>query len=148
MIRLIASYRADLSPTRLSPLPQVIVHSVDSLTMVEVSKSPSPSTELDQEVYTLATLNNTALTDFTSLQDSEPQDQLHAAVDKLLDDLESKFDKVSNEVLGKSASLNWVTRSAMRTYQTDPPCIVDDMTRRLEELEASLAKTNPPPPDS
>lgn len=91
---------------------------------------------------------NTAPTELTSSQESEPQDQLYAAVDKLLDDLESKFDKVSNEILGKSASISRVTSSAMRTCKTDPPYIVDAMTRRLDELETSLAKATPPPPDS
>lgn len=63
MIRLIAvPYR----PTRVSPLPQMIVHSVDSLTMAEASKSPSPLADLEQEVCTLRTPENTAPTEFTS----------------------------------------------------------------------------------
>ncbi|KAJ5160031.1 uncharacterized protein N7482_007035 [Penicillium canariense] len=49
-------------------------------------------------------------------QPSDAQGQLTAAVDDLLDQLQSKFDNVSKEMFGK----------------------LDDMTRRLDELEASL----------
>ncbi|KAK2741086.1 hypothetical protein FQN55_008490 [Onygenales sp. PD_40] len=47
----------------------------------------------------------------------ESATQLAQAVDELLDQLQSKFDKVSTEIFGK----------------------LDDMTRRLDQLEASLA---------
>ncbi|KAL4802249.1 heat shock factor binding protein 1-domain-containing protein [Aspergillus unguis] len=50
-------------------------------------------------------------------QDTDAQGQLTAAVDDLLDQLQHKFDTVSREMFGK----------------------FDDMTRRLDELEASLA---------
>ncbi|OQD74856.1 hypothetical protein PENDEC_c009G01989 [Penicillium decumbens] len=53
---------------------------------------------------------------FLSQPNSDTQGQLTAAVDELLDQLQSKFDNVSKEVFGK----------------------LDDMTRRLDELEASL----------
>jgi heat shock factor-binding protein 1 len=53
------------------------------------------------------------------LQNSDAQGQLTAAVDELLDQLQSKFDNVSKEVFGK----------------------LDDMTRRLDELEASLTSS-------
>ncbi|KAJ5122271.1 hypothetical protein N7448_003403 [Penicillium atrosanguineum] len=52
-------------------------------------------------------------------QNSDAQGQLTAAVDELLDQLQSKFDNVSKEVFGK----------------------LDDMTRRLDELEASLTSS-------
>ncbi|KAJ5098493.1 hypothetical protein N7532_005494 [Penicillium argentinense] len=54
---------------------------------------------------------------FLSQPSSDAQGQLTAAVDELLDQLQSKFDNVSKEVFGK----------------------LDDMTRRLDELETSLA---------
>ncbi|PGH05367.1 hypothetical protein AJ79_06836 [Helicocarpus griseus UAMH5409] len=47
----------------------------------------------------------------------ESSNQLAQAVDELLDQLQDKFDKVSTEIFGK----------------------LDDMTRRLDQLEASLA---------
>ncbi|OJJ50974.1 hypothetical protein ASPZODRAFT_11818 [Penicilliopsis zonata CBS 506.65] len=50
-------------------------------------------------------------------ENSEPQEQLAAAVDELLDQLQHKFDHVSREIYGK----------------------LDDMARRLDELEASFA---------
>ncbi|KAJ5587377.1 uncharacterized protein N7459_003142 [Penicillium hispanicum] len=52
-----------------------------------------------------------------SQPNSDAQGQLTAAVDELLEQLQSKFDNVSKEMFGK----------------------LDDMTRRLDELEASLA---------
>ncbi|KAJ5279467.1 hypothetical protein N7478_004839 [Penicillium angulare] len=54
---------------------------------------------------------------FLSQPNSDAQGQLTAAVDELLDQLQGKFDNVSKEVFGK----------------------LDDMTRRLDELEASLS---------
>jgi heat shock factor-binding protein 1 len=56
---------------------------------------------------------------FLSQPNSDAQGQLTAAVDELLDQLQSKFDNVSKEVFGK----------------------LDDMTRRLDELEASLTSS-------
>ncbi|PWY95887.1 hypothetical protein BO94DRAFT_581046 [Aspergillus sclerotioniger CBS 115572] len=52
----------------------------------------------------------------TSTQTSDPQGQFSAAVDDLLDQLQHKFDGVSREMFGK----------------------LDDMARRLDELEASF----------
>ncbi|KAJ5973446.1 hypothetical protein N7481_010656 [Penicillium waksmanii] len=54
---------------------------------------------------------------FLSQPNSDAQGQLTVAVDELLDQLQGKFDHVSKEVFGK----------------------LDDMTRRLDELEASMA---------
>ncbi|KAJ5746034.1 hypothetical protein N7520_011216 [Penicillium odoratum] len=54
---------------------------------------------------------------FLSQPNSDAQGQLTAAVDELLDQLQSKFDNVSKEMFGK----------------------LDDMTRRLDDLEASLS---------
>ncbi|KAJ5945787.1 hypothetical protein N7454_002626 [Penicillium verhagenii] len=54
---------------------------------------------------------------FLSQPNSDAQGQLTAAVDELLDQLQGKFDNVSKEVFSK----------------------LDDMTRRLDELEASLS---------
>ncbi|OJD15964.1 hypothetical protein AJ78_03833 [Emergomyces pasteurianus Ep9510] len=50
----------------------------------------------------------------------ESSTQLAQAVDELLDQLQSKFDKVSTEVFGK----------------------LDDMARRLDQLEASLTSSS------
>ncbi|PGH36922.1 hypothetical protein GX50_00156 [[Emmonsia] crescens] len=52
----------------------------------------------------------------------ESSNQLAQAVDELLDQLQSKFDKVSTEIFGK----------------------LDDMARRLDQLEASLANSPEP----
>ncbi|GJP98418.1 hypothetical protein CBS63078_3542 [Aspergillus niger] len=52
----------------------------------------------------------------TSTQNSDAQGQFSAAVDDLLDQLQHKFDGVSREMFGK----------------------LDDMARRLDELEASF----------
>ncbi|KAJ5558557.1 hypothetical protein N7535_008772 [Penicillium sp. DV-2018c] len=54
------------------------------------------------------------------LQNSDAQGQLAAAVDDLLNELQSKFDSVSTEIFGK----------------------LDEMTKRLDELEASLATSS------
>ncbi|KAJ5656337.1 hypothetical protein N7507_008287 [Penicillium longicatenatum] len=56
---------------------------------------------------------------FLSQPNSDAQGQLTAAVDELLDQLQGKFDNVSKEMFSK----------------------LDDMTRRLDELEASLSAT-------
>ncbi|KAL1852965.1 hypothetical protein Plec18170_005547 [Paecilomyces lecythidis] len=53
----------------------------------------------------------------TSAADASGSQELAAAVDDLLDQLQHKFDNVSNEIFGK----------------------LDEMARRLDELEASLA---------
>ncbi|KAJ9301520.1 hypothetical protein DTO271G3_1655 [Paecilomyces variotii] len=52
----------------------------------------------------------------TSTTDASGSQELAAAVDDLLDQLQHKFDNVSSEIFGK----------------------LDDMARRLDELEASL----------
>ncbi|KAJ5629683.1 hypothetical protein N7528_003340 [Penicillium herquei] len=52
-----------------------------------------------------------------SQPNSDAQGQLTAAVDELLDQLQGKFENVSKEMFGK----------------------LDDMTRRLDELEAALS---------
>ncbi|PYI11110.1 hypothetical protein BO78DRAFT_393581 [Aspergillus sclerotiicarbonarius CBS 121057] len=52
----------------------------------------------------------------SAAQTSDPQGQFSAAVDDLLDQLQHKFDGVSREMFGK----------------------LDDMARRLDELEASF----------
>ncbi|KAJ5939141.1 hypothetical protein N7466_002275 [Penicillium verhagenii] len=57
---------------------------------------------------------------FLSQPNSDAQGQLTAAVDELLDQLQGKFDNVSKEMFSKHHP-------------------VDDMTRRLDELEASLS---------
>ncbi|KAE8352994.1 heat shock factor binding protein 1-domain-containing protein [Aspergillus coremiiformis] len=57
-----------------------------------------------------------AVTPPTGEQALDAQDQLNAAIDELLDQLHHKFDNVSREMFGK----------------------LDDMARRLDELEASL----------
>ncbi|EEQ90052.1 hypothetical protein RJZ56_005465 [Blastomyces dermatitidis] len=49
----------------------------------------------------------------------ESSNQLVQAVDELLDQLQNKFDKVSKEIFGK----------------------LDDMARRLDQLEAALASS-------
>ncbi|KAJ5783037.1 hypothetical protein N7457_004811 [Penicillium paradoxum] len=52
-----------------------------------------------------------------STPNSDAQGQLTAAVDDLLNELQSKFENVSTEMFGK----------------------LDEMTKRLDELEASLS---------
>ncbi|KAJ5817679.1 Heat shock factor binding 1 [Penicillium robsamsonii] len=74
--------------------------------MADDSKSPSPEklSPLPEGESLLSQPN------------SDAQGQLAAAVDDLLNELQSKFDAVSTEMFGK----------------------LDDMTKRLDELEASL----------
>ncbi|KAJ5120675.1 uncharacterized protein N7515_010063 [Penicillium bovifimosum] len=57
---------------------------------------------------------------FLSQPNSDAQGQLAAAVDDLLNELQSKFDSVSTEMFGK----------------------LDEMTKRLDELEASLTTSS------
>ncbi|KAE8331637.1 heat shock factor binding protein 1-domain-containing protein [Aspergillus sergii] len=63
-----------------------------------------------------------AVTPPTGEQATDAQGQLAAAVDDLLDQLQHKFDNVSREMFGK----------------------LDDMARRLDELEASLTTVGDP----
>ncbi|PYH78762.1 hypothetical protein BO82DRAFT_394454 [Aspergillus uvarum CBS 121591] len=92
--------------------------------MTEESKSlpppppppPPPATTLTPDQQPPAT-NPTANSSTTTTPAPEPQSELNAAVDDLLDQLQHKFDGVSREIFGK----------------------LDDMARRLDELEASLA---------
>jgi len=63
-----------------------------------------------------------------------------------LDQLQGKFDNVSKEVFGKCMSGNYfrgsvVPLSHVYPYVNAYTCFfsVDDMTRRLDELEASMA---------
>ncbi|KAJ6184602.1 hypothetical protein N7519_005903 [Penicillium mononematosum] len=79
--------------------------------MVDDSKSPSPD-KLESSPPEGESL--------LSQPNSDAQGQLAAAVDDLLNELQSKFDKVSTEMFGK----------------------LDDMTKRLDELEASLAASS------
>ncbi|KAE8148948.1 heat shock factor binding protein 1-domain-containing protein [Aspergillus avenaceus] len=58
-----------------------------------------------------------AVTPPTGEQNTDAQGQFNMAVDELLDQLQHKFDNVSREMFGK----------------------LDDMARRLDELEASLS---------
>lgn len=85
-------------------------------------------------------LNRSATDQF---QNSDAQGQLTAAVDELLDQLQSKFDNVSKEMFGKCPYSSYRLATAQSAYPLAslyttnlPP--VDDMTRRLDELEASL----------
>ncbi|OQE32584.1 hypothetical protein PENFLA_c001G01978 [Penicillium flavigenum] len=79
--------------------------------MVDDSKSPSPD-KLESSPPEGESL--------LSQPNSDAQGQLTAAVDDLLNELQTKFDKVSTEMFGK----------------------LDDMTKRLDELEASLAASS------
>ncbi|KAB8241998.1 heat shock factor binding protein 1-domain-containing protein [Aspergillus flavus] len=63
-----------------------------------------------------------AVTPPTGEQATDAQGQLAQAVDDLLDQLQHKFDNVSREMFGK----------------------LDDMARRLDELEASLTTVGDP----
>ncbi|KAJ5492225.1 Heat shock factor binding 1 [Penicillium expansum] len=76
--------------------------------MVDDSKSPSPD-KLESSLPEGVSL--------LSQPSSDAQGQLTAAVDDLLNELQTKFDNVSTEMFGK----------------------LDEMTKRLDELEASLA---------
>lgn len=63
--------------------------------------------------------------------------ELIKAVDELLDNLSSKFSKVSTEVFAKSESLS------INSNRDGPPLLticllVDEMAQRLDELEASI----------
>ncbi|EKV10664.1 Heat shock factor binding 1 [Penicillium digitatum] len=75
--------------------------------MVDDSRPPSPDKPESSPLAGVSLL---------SQPNSEAQGQLTAAVDDLLNELQTKFDKVSTEMFGK----------------------LDDMTKRLDELEASL----------
>ncbi|CAI7582504.1 unnamed protein product [Penicillium bialowiezense] len=77
--------------------------------MAETSKSPSPPPQVEP-----------LLSQSIIAQNSSSQGQLNAAVDDLLNELQSKFENVSTELFGK----------------------LDDMTKRLDDLEASLAASN------
>ncbi|KAJ5874271.1 uncharacterized protein N7529_002701 [Penicillium soppii] len=97
--------------------------------MAEDPKSPSPA-KLSPKTETDSPLSQTNLRSHHLLtipvtQNSDAQGQLHAAVDDLLNELQSKFDNVSTEMFSK----------------------LDDMTKRLDDLEASLiASSSAAPP--
>ncbi|KAH8425309.1 heat shock factor-binding 1 family protein [Aspergillus melleus] len=67
-----------------------------------------------------------ALASPASDQNADAQTQLTAAVDDLLDQLQHKFDNVSQEMFGK----------------------LDEMVRRLDELEASMHSASDAGPTS
>lgn len=70
------------------------------------------------------------------LQTSEttPSD-LAVVVDELLNQLSTKFSNISTELIGKSKS----TLSSLFFHRTIDPCdLVDDMSRRLDTLEATI----------
>lgn len=76
-------------------------------------------------------------------QNSDAQGQLTAAVDDLLNELQSKFDNVSTEMFGKRESPQLSSAVTYLRRHTNL-CLyaVDDMTKRLDELEASLAASS------
>ncbi|CAI7584465.1 unnamed protein product [Penicillium glandicola] len=78
--------------------------------MADDSKSPSP-----EKLSPLSESDS-----LLSQPNSDAQGQLTAAIDDLLNELQSKFDNVSAEMFGK----------------------LDDMTKRLDELEASLTASS------
>lgn len=71
-------------------------------------------------------------------KNSDAQGQLAAAVDDLLNQLQSKFDNVSKEMFGKRVSLSPCLTARQKHIPLTVLNPVDDMTRRLDELEASL----------
>lgn len=83
--------------------------------MVDDSKSPSPDKLessppegvclLPQPVYTFCKLRSPLIALTKCPQNSDAQGQLTAAVDDLLNELQTKFDKVSTEMFGKRESL-------------------------------------------
>ena len=80
------------------------------------------------------------------LQSSDAQGQFNAAVDELLDQLQHKFDNVSREMFGKCEFTTSYHILDLWGYELELPAnplcfcfAVDDMARRLDELEASLA---------
>ena len=101
----------------------------------------------------------------TNTQQTDAQGQLTAAVDDLLDQLQHKFDNVSRDMFGKrqlsplhcsSILVGPIHNASKKTQKLHPAFIfcsrsyprsssgiqltvtVDDMARRLDELEASL----------
>ncbi|KAA8652568.1 heat shock factor-binding 1 family protein [Aspergillus tanneri] len=82
---------------------------------------------MTEETKSVATSENVSSPSLLSgEQATDPQGQLTAAVDDLLDQLQHKFDNVSREMFGK----------------------LDEMVRRLDELEASLHNTSDADPTS
>ncbi|RMY59133.1 hypothetical protein D0863_12037 [Hortaea werneckii] len=57
--------------------------------------------------------------------------ELVTVVDDLLAQLQTKFSNVSAELVGKCAAI--------------PPTTVDEMSRRLDNLEATIQASNAPP---
>ncbi|KAJ5607340.1 hypothetical protein N7537_003959 [Penicillium hordei] len=107
--------------------------------MVDDSKSPSPDklSPLPEGESLLSQPN------------SDAQGQLTAAVDDLLNELQRKFDNVSMEMFGKresppqsSPAITTNTSSYLRLCNNLCLYAVDDMTKRLDELEASLAASS------
>lgn len=64
-------------------------------------------------------------------------------MDDLLNELQSKFDNVSTEMFGKRESPQSPSAiTYLRLYTDLYLYTVDDMTKRLDELEASLAASS------
>ncbi|KAJ5370795.1 uncharacterized protein N7496_006887 [Penicillium cataractarum] len=80
----------------------------------------------------------TAEESFLSQPNSDAQGQLTAAVDELLDQLQSKFDNVSKEMFSKCPYPPYRLATVLPSLYNTNLLPVDDMTRRLDELEASL----------
>ncbi|RAL13956.1 heat shock factor-binding 1 family protein [Aspergillus homomorphus CBS 101889] len=88
--------------------------------MTDATKSLSPPPPPPPPAQPATTLENQEHP--TTTPPSSIQSELNAAVDDLLDQLQHKFDGVSRDIFAK----------------------LDDMARRLDELEASLALMDGP----
>jgi len=70
--------------------------------------------------------------------------ELTAQLDELLNTLSNKFAGVSSEIFAKSKSEESYrsARHLSEGVETDTPPAVDEMSRRLDNLEAQLAANN------
>jgi heat shock factor-binding protein 1 len=70
----------------------------------------------------------------------DTRQELTAQIDELLNTLSNKFSGVSSEIFAKSKSNLWIAGTC-ETVLTNVAYEVDEMSRRLDNLEAQL-KTN------
>lgn len=111
---MIRPYRAGLLCFSAS-VSLVNIFNINMAEESDAEKPPAQESLLSQPVCGHSELPYT-ISPAKLLQNSDAQGQLTAAVDELLDQLQSKFDNVSKEVFGKRAFQSYL-KSALETLK-------------------------------
>ena len=103
------------------------------------------STRTNATLQTVRALPVTSLRRFTHFPKGPetPSEELRVMVDDLLNDLSNKFNAVASEITAKSK----FSRPAAKAF-SDDSLSVDDMSRRIDNLEASMRSQRLPTEDN